>query len=235
MYGLTRGTMTLIGVAAAGFLAWVASQVDRDTSGGYWTFVALLAAAGLVIALSQLLGGWTKWGWPRISGSVFLLGFLPALVAGGLVLLSEQPDEGATGTGLAGDVGAAGLADDLAAVVPAIAFGLGLVFGLVFDTTGPRRARDVEVREVRERGAERPVPAGAGPIAERRGREERPEYPEPVATRPAERPEPPPTTAGTRERWDEERAADEPVAAERAAPPPAPGDRPGSTTRPSDR
>ena len=239
MYGLTRGMMTLIGVAAAGFLAWVASQVDRDTSGGYWTFVALLAAAGLVIALSQLLGGWTKWGWPRISGSVFLLGFLPALVAGGLVLLSEQPDEGATGTGLAGDVGAAGLADDLAAVVPAIAFGLGLVFGLVFDTTGPRRPRDVEVREVRERGAERPVPAGAGPIAERREREEReerPEYPEPVATRPAERPEAGPTTgASTRERWEEERAADEPVAAERAAPPPPPTERPGSTTRPSDR
>ena len=212
MYGLTRATMTLIGVATAGFLAWIASRVDRDTTAGYWTFAALLAAGGLAIALSQLLGGWTKWGWPRVSGAVFLLGFLPTLVAGGLVLLNEQPDEGATGTGLAGDLGAAGVADDLSAVVPAIAFALGLVFGLTFDTTGPRRARGVEVRG---RDAERRVPAGAGPIAERHEREEQRDDPEPVAAR---------TAPETTERRDRENA-----------PPGERGEQPGSTTRPRER
>ncbi len=44
------------------------------------------------MALSQLFGGWTKWGWPRISVGVFLIGFLPTLVAAGWVLLSGQPD-----------------------------------------------------------------------------------------------------------------------------------------------
>ena len=37
MYGLTRGTMTLLGAATAGFLLWLASQTDVDGLGGYWT------------------------------------------------------------------------------------------------------------------------------------------------------------------------------------------------------
>jgi MFS family permease len=82
--------MTLIGAACAGLLLWLASQVSADSLGGYWAFVGLAAAAGLTMALSQLLGGWTKWGWPQVSGSVFLLGFLPGLVAGGLVLLAAS-------------------------------------------------------------------------------------------------------------------------------------------------
>ena len=159
MYGLTRGTMTLIGVAVAGFLLWVATQFDVDDSGEYWAWLGLIAAAGLTMALSQLLGGWTKWGWPRVTGGVFLLGFLPALVAGGLVLLHAQPDEGAFGAGWAGDLGADGLAEDLSAVLPAIPFGLGLVFGFTFDTTGPRavRSREVAVEHEREIGDRRYV------------------------------------------------------------------------------
>ena len=157
MYGLTRGTMTLIGAACAGLLLWLASQTDADSLGGYWAFLGLIAAAGLTMAASQLLGGWTKWGWPRVSGSVFLLGFLPGLIAGGLVVLAAQPDTGAFGTGWAGDVGLGGLAEDLTAVVPAIAFGLGLLLGLTLDTTG-RRVREVDVVEEREElRAEGPV------------------------------------------------------------------------------
>ena len=142
MYGVTRGTMTLIGVAAAGFLLWLASQLEIDENGEYWGFVGLLAAAGFTIALSQLLGGWTKWGWPTVSGSVFLLALVPALVAGGLVLLDAQPDD-AIGAGWADALGAGDLSEDLTGLVPAIAFGLGLLFGLTFDTSGPRRHRAV--------------------------------------------------------------------------------------------
>ena len=79
MYGLTRATLTLIGVAAVGVLLWLATQIignDPSTAsaGEYWATFGVVAAAGLAIVLSQLLGGWTKWGWPRISRKVFLLG-----------------------------------------------------------------------------------------------------------------------------------------------------------------
>jgi hypothetical protein len=160
MYGLTRSTMTLLGAAAAGFLLWVATQLDTDATGEYWAALALMAAAGLTIAVSQLLGGWTKWGLPRISGAVFLLGFLPALVAGGLVILHAQPDSDAWGTGWASDIGLEGLADDLTRVLPAIAFALGLLFGLSFDTTGPgvRELTPEEYEERRRRGYVGPVP-----------------------------------------------------------------------------
>lgn len=145
MAGMTRGTVTLLGAGAAGLLLWLAAQTDADGLGGYWTWIGLLAGAGLVVALSQLLGGWTKWGRPHVSGPVFLLGFLPALVVGGLVLLHAQPEDG-WGSGLAADLGLEGLADDVTSVLPALAFGLGLLFGLTFDTAGPR-VRDVATYE----------------------------------------------------------------------------------------
>jgi hypothetical protein len=157
MYGLTRATVTLIGVAAAGLLLYVASQFGVETTGDYWAWIGFMAAAGLVIALSQLLGGWTKWGWPRMSLPVLLLGFVPALLVGGIVLLYAQPDGGVFGQGLADDLGVEGFAEDLVSVLPAIAFGLGLVFGLTFDTTGPR-VREVDVdddRVVRRRDDDR--------------------------------------------------------------------------------
>src|SRR6476620_2687420 len=92
MFGLTRGLTTLIGVAVAGGLIWLASWIGpRDSVSDYWIAMGLVAGAGLVLAVSQLLGGWTKWGMPGISGGVLLLGFLPALVAGGWVLIAAQP------------------------------------------------------------------------------------------------------------------------------------------------
>jgi hypothetical protein len=179
MYGLTRGTLTLIGAAGAAVLLWIASQVDAESLGGFWLFMGILAAAGLCIPISQLLGGWTKWGWPRASLNVLLLGFLPALVVGGLVLLHAQPED-AWGSSFAADIGVDGLAEDLTAVLPVIAFALGALFGLVFDTTGPAVAREREVEAERRRGyagpvpAQRPATADEPVTAERREVEERP-------------------------------------------------------------
>ena len=164
MYGLTRGTMTLIGAAVAGLLLWLAAQTDADSLGGYWTWVGLLAGAGLVMALSQLLGGWTKWGWPRVTAPVFLLGFLPALAIGGLVLLHAQPDSG-FGQAWAADFGLEGFAEDMTAVLPALAFGLGLLFGFTFDTTGPRRVEHVE--DVERSDVRAPDYAGLAPVGGR--------------------------------------------------------------------
>jgi hypothetical protein len=154
MYGVTRATLTLIGVAVAGFLLWLAAQVLPDngfpSSGDHWAAVGLIAVAGLTMSLSQLLGGWTKWGWPRVSGSVFLLGFLPTLIAGGWILAASEPGNywfGRQVRSWTNDLGIDGLVGDLTIMSPAIAFGIGLVFGFTFDTTGPRirKARPVPV------------------------------------------------------------------------------------------
>ena len=146
MYGLTRGAITLVGVAVAGFLIWLGIDAvageENPSNTEYWWAAAMIALGGLAIALSQLLGGWTKWGWPRLSANVFLLGFLPALIAGGWVLIAAQPDGGSRVNGWSDDLGIDGLVGDLSTAWPAIAFAIGLVFGLTFDTTGsPRRLR----------------------------------------------------------------------------------------------
>jgi len=140
MYGLTRGTVTLICAAVAGFLIWLATQVSDSSNGGYWGVYGLIAAAGLVMAFSQILGGWTKWGWPRLSVNVFLIAFLPVLVAAGWVLLATQPDPNWFRDHIrswTGDIGLTGLVGDLGEYVSVLGFGLGLVFGFTFDTTGP--------------------------------------------------------------------------------------------------
>lgn len=148
MIGITRGFSTLIGAAVAGFLIWLAAQMGDGSAGEYWATYGLIAAAGLTMALSQILGGWTKWGWPRLSAGVFLLGFLPVLVVGGWVLLAGQPADNFNTSNWSRDLGVGGVVDDLGAALGAIAFGIGLTFGLTFDTSGPRREVD-EVHDLR--------------------------------------------------------------------------------------
>jgi hypothetical protein len=166
MYGLTRATLTVIGAAAAGVLLWVATTVVPDnlsdaSLGGYWAAFGLVALGGLAMALSQLLGGWTKWGWPRVSSHVFLVGFLPTLIVGGWMLAAHEPANYWLGRHVrswSGDIGIEGLVDSLGLMLPAIAFGIGLVFGLTFDTTGPRVPR--KLKPVPAAGAQpRPRPA----------------------------------------------------------------------------
>ena len=136
MIGVTRGIATLAGAAVAGVLLWFATQIGTETASEYWATYGLIAAAGLTMALSQILGGWTKWGWPRFSLGVFLIGFLPVLVVGLWVLLARQPDDLMNTSNWSRDLGIFGAVADLGNVLPAIAFGIGLVFGLSFDTAG---------------------------------------------------------------------------------------------------
>ncbi len=167
MYGLTRGTITLIAAAAAGVLLWAAVQVVPDgdfTNRRYWTILGLIAAAGLVMALSQLLGGWTKWGWPRLSPSVFLFAFLPTLLLAGGILLAMRPAGEETGQvrGWAQDLGIEGLVGDLSQFAGVLAFTVGLVLAFCFDTSGPRTkfvghdrdyVRDEDVHDYRQTGS----------------------------------------------------------------------------------
>ena len=158
MIGITRGFSTLIGAAVAGFLIWLATQMGDGSAGDYWATYGLIAVAGLTMALSQLLGGWTKGGWPRLSLGVFVLGFLPALLVGGWVLLARQPADFFNTSNWSRDLGIEGVVGDLGELLAAVAFGIGLIFGLTFDTSGPRR--DIAVDDRRERVGRRGAPVG---------------------------------------------------------------------------
>jgi hypothetical protein len=147
MIGITRGLSTAVGAGIAGFLIWLASTIGTDTSGEYWLTYGLLAAAGLTMALSQLLGGWTKWGWPSLSLGVLLLGFLPVLLVGGWVLLARQPADFFNTSNWSRDLGMMGAVSGLGEFLAAVAFGIGLTFGFTFDTSGPRRNVVVDERD----------------------------------------------------------------------------------------
>ena len=169
----------MIGVAVAGFLIWfgaTALPTEGDaTIGEFWWAVGLIAAAGLVMALSQLLGGWTKWGRPRISRNVFLFGFVPALIAGGWAVVAAEPGDHWLGSHVrdwSDDIGLESLVGDLTKVWPALAFGVGLALGLALDTSGPRtepvRTAEADAEKPRSEAAhddepDRRVPVGQAP------------------------------------------------------------------------
>jgi hypothetical protein len=141
MFGTVRGLCTLAGAGAAGVLIWLSTQIGQGTTGGYWAAVGILAGAGLTMAFSQLFGGWTKWGMPKISAGVFLIGFLPVLIAAGWVILAGQPDGNWFQRHVdswSGSIAIDGLVNDLRGLIAVLAFGVGLVFGFTFDTSGPR-------------------------------------------------------------------------------------------------
>jgi uncharacterized SAM-binding protein YcdF (DUF218 family) len=142
MYGLTRASTTLIAAAAAGLLIWLATQIDDKHVGGFWAVYGLIAGAGLLMALSQLLGGWTKWGWPRLSATFLLTAFVPIAIVSLWIILAAEPSSGWFHQHVlswSNSLHIRGLVDDLKEYVPLFAFGIGLVFGFSFDTTGPRR------------------------------------------------------------------------------------------------
>jgi hypothetical protein len=195
---LVRAMFTLVGVAAAGLLIWLASNFDLTSTSEFWAAMGLIAAAGLALGLSQLFGGWTKWGIPIVSPGVFLLAFIPAAIVVGWVLLATQPEGGWQHDRLAGwssDIGITGLVNDLGTFPAALAMGLGIVFAFSFDTTGPRRHevidREREIvpdEDVHDYGRDvtTTTPVGEGTTARRRetvpateGSDDRVEIPDP--------------------------------------------------------
>ncbi len=145
MNWMTRALATLAGVAVAGVLLWAAAQVGRGSTGGYWAAYAIVAAAGVVLGLSQLRG---RGGHPR---AMLALCFLPLLVVGGWVLIAAEPH----GTWLrdhvlawSGDLSVDGVVRDVGTWVAVVAFGIGYVLGLALEPA-PRR-RVVENHEAVE-------------------------------------------------------------------------------------
>jgi len=164
MYGMTRATTTLIAAGVAGLLIWIATRIDHTSVGGFWAVYGLVAGAGLVMALSQLLGGWTKWGWPTLAVTFFLIAFVPIAIASLWIVLAAEPGNGWFHRHVlswSGDIHIRGLVNDLKEYVAVFAFGIGLVFGFSFDTTGPRRrAAPVDRRaDADRRAADEPLTA----------------------------------------------------------------------------
>jgi hypothetical protein len=178
MYGLTRATTTLLAAAVAGFLIWLAAQFSNHHEGGYWAIMGVLAGAGLVMALSQLLGGWTKWGLPRLSASFFLFVFVPVAIVSLWVIVAGEPRNVWLHRHVllwSSDVHVRGVLNDVKQYIPVFAFGTGLVFGFTFDTAGPA-VRGTPAR----RRAATPTPVD-------RTAADEPTTAERAATRPADR------------------------------------------------
>ena len=190
LYDATRGLTTLAAAGGAGVLLWVATLVGQRTDGRFWAEMGIVAGAGLVMALSQLIGGWTKGLRLRVSPSTFALAFLPVLVVVGWIMMASQPGHGwyeGTFVRWTHDIGLTGLVHDLALWHGVLAFGFGLVFGLTFDTVpalapavAPAAAAPASVRpaanepvtaerrEIGARDAGRPNEVVVGPRSSRR-------------------------------------------------------------------
>jgi hypothetical protein len=172
---VVRGLFTLLGVAVAGLLIWLAHYPNIHHTGGFWGAMGLLAGAGLALGLSQLFGGWTKWGMPKISLGVLLIGWLPAAIATGWILLTVQPAGGwqhGRLTSWSDSIGILGFVHNIGVFPAAIALAFGVVTAFIFDTTGPRVRRtvaepavaDEDVHDYRdERAPATAVPAGNAP------------------------------------------------------------------------
>lgn len=189
MFGTVRGLCTLAGAGAAGVLIWLSTQIGQGSTGGYWAAVGILAGAGLTMAFSQLFGGWTKWGMPKISAGVFLIGFLPVLIAAGWVLLAMQPHAGWFRDHVlawSGDIGIRDVVRDLGTWFGVLAFGIGYSLGLVLEpmprpVPQRRRAEDRAAADEPTTAERHEVAARPQEAAERDGASER----EPVRARPA--------------------------------------------------
>lgn len=188
-----RAFFTLAGVAAAGFLLWLASLFELEQTGEFWVAMGLVAAAGFALVLAQLFGGWTKWGVPKISSAVLLIGWLPTAIATAWILLTLQPDGGWQQSRLeswSDDIGILGFVQDVGLFTSAVALAFGVVTGFIFDTTGPR---------IREREPEATVPDEDVDDYRRRETTTSPEAERTMVTSPAG------TATGTREEHVEHR------------------------------
>ncbi|MCW2977814.1 MAG: hypothetical protein JWM06_3095 [Actinomycetia bacterium] len=137
LYDATRGLTLAVAAGTAGLMLWLATQVGQQTTLRFWASMGIVAAAGLVVALAQAVGGWTSGLRFRLSPGTMLLGFLPTLVVTGWILMANQPGSGwheGRIVSWSGSIGVLNVVHDLGLWHGVIAFGLGLVLGLSLDT-----------------------------------------------------------------------------------------------------
>jgi len=169
LYDATRGLTTAAAAGLAGLLLWAATRVGQSTDGRFWAEMAIVAAAGLVLAVSQHIGGWTKGLRLRLSPGTFVLAFLPVFVCVGWILMASQPANGWYAGKIVswtGSIGLTGLVHDLGLWNGVLAFGFGLVLGLSVDAVPAAMVTPVErpaatpaAPEPSDRAADEPLTA----------------------------------------------------------------------------
>jgi hypothetical protein len=156
MNGWTRAGATLIGAAAAGVVLWLAAQLGRHSNGSYWAAYVLVAAAGLVFAISQWRG---RTGHPP---GMLGLGFLPVLIVGGWVLLAMQPHGNWFRSHVltwSGDAHIGSVVRDIGTWLGVLAFGIGYTLGAALEPAPRRVAEAVVPPTYDRRAADEPVAA----------------------------------------------------------------------------
>jgi len=136
MYDASRGLTLALAAALAGLALWGATQIGMQTTGRFWISMAIVAGAGLLIALASHVGTWTKGLRLRVSPATFVLGFLPVLVCAGWILIATQPGNGWQEGRLdswSNSIGIVGLVHSIGLWHGVLAFAIGLMLGLSFD------------------------------------------------------------------------------------------------------
>jgi hypothetical protein len=195
LYDTTRGLMTALAVGVAGLLLWVATQVGQQSAARFWEEMGIVAAAGLALTLLPALGSSHSGLRLRLSPGAFLLGFLPAFVVVGWILMATQPGHGwheGTLVSWSHNLGIMGAVHSIGLWHGVLAFGLGAVLGMSFDAVPAVVPADEVVVDRRRDRVATTGAAAAGPAAMSRA---------PMRGRPA----------------SNTPAADEPVTAERDA------------------
>jgi hypothetical protein len=149
MYRASRAVATLAAVGIAGVLLWAATYFERGETYGYWAAYGIVAAAGLVVALAQIRG---RSGNPPL---MFLLVFVPTLIAAGWVIVAMQPHGNWFRDHVlswSGDIGIGDLVHDLGTWLGVLAFGIGYTLGLVLEPA-PAPVETVEEQAVMAPGA----------------------------------------------------------------------------------
>jgi hypothetical protein len=150
LYDTTRGLTLALAAGVAGLLLYLATHVGQTTTVRFWESMGIVAGAGLVLALAQAVGSWTKGLRLHISRGTFLLAFLPVLVCVGFVLMATQPGNGwheGTVVSWANSLGLMDVAHDLGLWHGVLAFGFGLTLGMTFDTVPARERETVAWRQ----------------------------------------------------------------------------------------
>lgn len=188
LYDGTRGLTLALAAGVAGLLLYLATQVGQTTTPRFWASMGLVGAAGLALAVAHALGSWTSGLRLRLSLGTFLIAFLPVLVCVGWILMATQPGSGwheGRVVSWSHDVGIFGLVHDLGLWHGVLAFGLGVMLGMTFDTLPAVAPAAAAEGPMDTRVADEPV------LAEQREAAHRAEPPTVTVGRAADRPHDP--------------------------------------------
>ena len=164
-YDASRGLTLALAAALAGLALWGAAQVGTQTTGRFWIALAIVGGAGLMLALANHVGTWTKGLRMRMSPSTFMLAFLPVLVCVGWILIANQPGNGWQEGRIdswSNSIGIVGLVHSIGLWHGVLAFGFGLMLGLSFDGV-PAPVEEAPAEYAGPAG----VPAAGGPAGNR--------------------------------------------------------------------